>query len=148
MRRPIEKRQREKNDCDKENSPPTKKSRSERAGNDIPLEDHSEQDYEVNLAKLNEELEKDRPSGKAVRRLMKDTFAGRRQWIRKEQPAIVDVLEKFPSLSKTKHVSSSINKFSLHYSCMYFQYSFAETSLLFLMINMSMTMQRKNGKHF
>ena len=109
MRRPKstdhEKRSREPDDGDKENAPPAKKSRSKRAGDEKSLEQQDEQDYQECVDKLHRQLEKERPKRKTVKRLMKVTFAGRRQWIKDEQPAIATVLEKFPCLATIKHVS-------------------------------------------
>lgn len=57
MRRPTEKRARWETDGDKENVPPAKKLRSERAGDGITLEPQSEQDYQASIDELNAELD-------------------------------------------------------------------------------------------
>ena len=113
MRRPksTEARPRKPDDGDKKKAP-AKKSRSKRAGDEITLE-QDEQDYQECVDKLHLELEKERPKRKTVKRLMKETFAGRRQWIKDEQPATATVLEKFPCLSTIKHVKM-LHKLLMH----------------------------------
>ena len=79
MRRPSDKRQKEPDVSEIENTPPAKKARNERAGD----EHQCEQNYQECIDELHVELMKEHPKKKAVRRLMKATFAGRRQWIKR-----------------------------------------------------------------
>lgn len=54
---------------------------------------------------LSAEYAKEQPSRKAVKRLSKKTFHGRRHWILQDSPAVRDVLATFPALRKETFVS-------------------------------------------
>ena len=60
------------------------------------------------------EWKKPHPSSKVIRKVMKDTFALRRQWIIAEAPQVSTVLQKFPALKTSKYVS---NVTQLRLSC-------------------------------
>ncbi len=75
---------------------------------DLAIEDDGE-DYATNMQLLSAEHAKEKPSRKAVKRLTKKTFHGRRLWILQDSPAVQDVLDVFPSLRKEKLVSASLD---------------------------------------
>ena len=80
--------------------------------NDI-VEDEDPSSYKSDMAKFQAELGKDKPKRAAVKKLMKSTFIGRREWITKERPLIHVVLDKFPCLSQSKYVCKPILLFLL-----------------------------------
>lgn len=107
MRRPLETQHNEEN--------PEKRRRTIQAGdNDAEIvsddiegvvEDEGDlSSYANELAELQAELGKDRPKKTVVKKLMKSTFSGRQQWIKKDRPLVYVVLEKFPCLSQSKYV--------------------------------------------
>lgn len=106
MRRPAEKRVRETSDQN-DDMPSPKRTRSatpKRAGSDLQVEPDMSQ-YADLMATLENELQKENPKGKRVRRAMKDTFAGRRKWIQDSCPPVSDIIDKFPLLKESKYVS-------------------------------------------
>ena len=61
--------------------------------------------YEENVEQLTNELSKDHTQTGKVKRLIKKTFMGRRQWIKTDRPSVSDVLGTFPLLKKSLGVS-------------------------------------------
>lgn len=116
MRRPASKRSASELD-DKENQeePVTKKTRTSDDGDHTgdrddgdhtgDSDDGTGQIDDKEVHKLQTELSKDKPSGKAVRKIMKKTFEMRREWICHHMPGVSEVLEKFPPLKRSKFVS-------------------------------------------
>ena len=107
MRRPASKRSASELD-DKENQeePVTKKTRTSDDGDHTgDSDDGTGQLDDEEVHKLQTELSKDKPSGKAVRKIMKKTFEMRREWICHHMPRVSEVLEKFPPLKRSKFVS-------------------------------------------
>lgn len=102
MRRPLE--------THTDDANPEKRRRTNQAGgNDAEIvndvaENEDLPSYESEIAELQIELGKNRPKKAVVKKLMKSTFLGRREWITKERPLIHVVLDKFPCLSKSKYV--------------------------------------------
>lgn len=70
----------------------------ENAANDVG-------DYESNVQCLTDELAKDKPSRKTIRKLMKETFAGRRHWVLADVPAVAEIIKVFPPIKRVKYVS-------------------------------------------
>lgn len=60
--------------------------------------------YEDNLHALEEELAKSKPKSSRVKKLLVETFAGRRNWILKDEPTVSEVLNFFP-LRQSSRVS-------------------------------------------
>jgi hypothetical protein len=69
----------------------------------VSLDDTDIYEENVELGLL--EWMKPHPSSKVIRKVMKDTFALRRQWILTESPPVGIVLQKFPPLKTSKYVS-------------------------------------------
>lgn len=98
MRRPIETGK--VDETVTKNPNPTRRKRNRETS-------HTPEDYyEVESEELCAELGKERPKKKIVRKLMKSTFLGRRQWITTDQPIVTEVLKKFPCLSQSRYVSN------------------------------------------
>lgn len=64
--------------------------------------------YQSKLALLSEEHLKEEPSIGKIKKLMKDTFSGRRKWILLDLPQVHNVLEVFPALKKSDRVNTLI----------------------------------------
>ena len=78
--------------------PTRKKSHnvSARIASDVPECDDRDV-YTTGMGMLQEELTKNPP--KKLRFLMKKSFPGRQEWIRKDRPSVEEVLEAFPCLN-------------------------------------------------
>ena len=57
-------------------------------------------DYEENMHKLR----KHPPKNSKVKRLMRATFKGRRQWVLRDTPKVSEILEVFPPLRQSARV--------------------------------------------
>ena len=62
-------------------------------------------EYSLGVEKLNSKLQKGKPKRKRLRKTMKETFPGRRKWIREICLSIQDILSNFPLLKKSEYVS-------------------------------------------
>lgn len=72
---------------------------------DILLTEGESSAYESNVLLLSEEHAKEQPSLARIKRLMKETFGGRRKWILTDLPQVHSVLEIFPALKNSNRVS-------------------------------------------
>ena len=68
-------------------------------------------DYEEKLRQLDEEVKQDKPRVSKVKRLMAETFNGRRKWILKDAPSVSEVLNVFP-LRQSSSVSQHYCKYT------------------------------------
>ena len=104
MRRPSkkEKRHREEDAAEEEEDSAPKRPR--RVHQLMTPEDNEV--YEEHIEELHEEVAKDKPNRKQVKRLMRATYTGRRRWVENDLPRVAVVLEKFPPLREPKHVKS------------------------------------------
>ena len=103
MRRPSkkEKRHREEDAAEEEEDSAPKRPRSVHQ----PMTPEDNEVYEEHIEELHEEVTKDKPNRKQVKRLMRATYTGRRRWVENDLPRVAVVLEKFPPLREPKHVS-------------------------------------------
>lgn len=81
--------------------PPPKKPR----GGEVTISTDEVASHEECMLKLQEECQQTKPSKKKLQKLMKSTYTGRRAWIIKDAPPVEEILETFPPLKKSKHVS-------------------------------------------
>ena len=79
--------------------------RKQRAGSSVGDSATNNVEYQSNIQSLSDELEKEKPSRKTVRKLMKDTFTGRRGWLLADSPPVTEVVEVFPPIKQVKFVS-------------------------------------------
>ena len=70
----------------------------------IPLTEDESSSYESNMTLLTEEHSKEKPSLGKIKRLMKETFVGRRNWIMSDMPQVHSILELFPVLKTSERV--------------------------------------------
>ena len=69
------------------------------------MDEEDESSYEKMLEKMKqEEARADGPRNKRIKRLMRGTFKGRRDWIMKDTPKVSEILQVFPSLKQTARV--------------------------------------------
>ncbi len=70
-------------------------------------------DMNVKYGKVVDELEteekREEPRNGKIKKMMKQSFAGRRRWIVEDVPTVLDVLEVFPSFKKAETVSAIKN---------------------------------------
>ena len=104
----VKKYEKRHRDTDKSDLPASKRicpssSKHGRFDSDKIL-DTDMDDYNTNLCILDEELLKDHPKHKVLRRLMASTFLGRRKWVLQACPPVQERLIKFPLLKKSKYV--------------------------------------------
>ena len=59
----------------------------------------------ANMEELESILQEENPDKKYVKRAMKNTYRARRKWLLEKCPPVSEILEKFPVLKCTKHVS-------------------------------------------
>ncbi len=62
-------------------------------------------EYTHQLEELAGEHNKQEPSRRIIKKLMKLTFSGRRSWILKDTPTVSEVILVFPSLQSSSAVS-------------------------------------------
>ena len=65
----------------------------------------TEEEFERGSSKLKEELQKNKPKSKTVKRLMDVTFSRRHWWITHDLPHVSEVVEKFPLFRHERWVS-------------------------------------------
>lgn len=79
----------------------------------IPLTEDESTTYESNMTLLAEEHSKEKPSLGKIKRLMKETFIGRRNWIMGDMPQVHRVLELFPVLKTSDRVRMTFSKIKI-----------------------------------
>ena len=57
------------------------------------------------MALLQGEIAKAKPSQKQLRKLMRSTFDGRRQWILNDRPVLAEILDVFPHMKEIRYVN-------------------------------------------
>lgn len=77
-----------------------------------------EESYDRKVESLQEEMKKRKKNQNiaVIQSLTLDTFAGRRSWIQHEQPPVIEIVEKFPSL-KLRKVVSKVNVSDFTFLC-------------------------------
>ena len=76
------------------------------AYNDVDLDKSK---YEEHVLQLKQEADKNHFNTSKVKKLMKDTFAGRRAWIKDSSPSVTEILLKFPCLNTPGRVSTCMH---------------------------------------
>ena len=60
--------------------------------------------YQEGVKELEDEEKKEQPRKKRLRKLMKATFIGRRDWMVKDAPPVSTIMEAFPPLKHPNHL--------------------------------------------
>ena len=97
-------------ESDNEHTPSLKKGRDQVE----TVQDEGHTEYANFIHRLAKECRRDSPRLPKIERLMRNTFDGRQKWIKYERPPALEVLETFPPLRQSKHVSMHIYYYVYH----------------------------------